>query len=434
MRTDHRTARAIGTDEEGTAAPPRRGGALRRAAAGLRAGAAEFQAAGPLVRLLVSTQFAFNVGFFAVLPYLAVHLSGTLGLAGWLVGLVLGLRTFSQQGLFAVGGALTDRYGARPVVLTGCALRVAGFVGLAFAEGTAAVIGSVLLVGFAAALFSPAVETEASRQAVRIEQATGRPRTRVLSLFSAAGQAGTLVGPALGSLLLLGGFRAACLAGAAVFVLVWAAHLRLMPKSRPGPRAQGRSGPGGLVRAGFDRRFAGICVGYSAYLLAYNQLYLALPAEVERATGSQAALGWLLALASVCYLAVQMPLLGWAAGRFTRRGAIRFGLALIAAGLAGAGALLPLGAAGGLLPSIVFVLLLTAGQAVVVPMTRAWLPDLVDDRRLGLANGAVSSVSGLAVLIGGAPIGALLSIGGPAPWLCLAAVPLLGCLFVPRDH
>ncbi|MET9449023.1 hypothetical protein [Streptomyces cinerochromogenes] len=48
--------------------------------------------------------------------------SGTaLGMAGRLVGTVPGPRTFSRPGLFVVGGALADRYGVRPAVLTGCA-------------------------------------------------------------------------------------------------------------------------------------------------------------------------------------------------------------------------------------------------------------------------------------------------------------------------
>src|SRR5919112_4951793 len=81
-----------------------------------------------VVQLLVITQLAFNVGFYMVLPYLATHLTEDLALAGAVVGLVLGLRTFSQQGLFVVGGTLTDRLGAKPVVLAGCALRVTGFV------------------------------------------------------------------------------------------------------------------------------------------------------------------------------------------------------------------------------------------------------------------------------------------------------------------
>ena len=78
----------------------------------------------PLLRLLILTQLAFSIGFFAVLPFLADHLGRAVGMAGRLVGFVLGLRTFSQQGLFVIGGALADRYGIRPVVLTGCALRI----------------------------------------------------------------------------------------------------------------------------------------------------------------------------------------------------------------------------------------------------------------------------------------------------------------------
>ncbi|WP_236568061.1 MULTISPECIES: MFS transporter [unclassified Nocardiopsis] len=391
---------------------------------------------GPLPLLLVGSQCAFNIGFFAVLPYLAAHLGGALGLAGWLVGLVLGLRTFSQQGLFVVGGTLTDRYGARPVVLTGCALRVAGFGWLGFAQDTWSVVAAVLLTGFAAALFSPAVETEIVRQAVRHERDTGVSRTRVLALFSVAGQAGTLIGPPLGALLLLGGFRVSCLVGAGVFVLVWAAHLRLMPRRPPGAavRKEG-TGPGeGLRLLLGHRRFLALSLAYSGYLLAYNQLYLALPAEVERATGSQTALGWLLAWASVLYVAAQFPLLERASARLSRRATLVWGLALVAAGFTLAAALMPLGALGGLLPSLVFVTLLTLGQVLIVPTVRAWTPDLVPDRHLGLFTGTLSSLSGLVVLAGSVPAGAVLDAGGPLPWLLLALVPLAAAALVPRDR
>ncbi|MGW9284001.1 MFS transporter, partial [Streptomyces diastaticus] len=174
------------------------GTGLRPATSSLR----EVTGLPPYLRLLAGTQFAFNTGFYAVLPYLATHLGDGLGMAGWLVGLVLGLRTFSQQGLFVVGGALTDRYGPRPVVLAGCVLRIAGFAWLAFAATTVTVVAAVLLIGFAAALFSPAVESETAREAVHREQADGTARARTLAVFSAAGQAGAFLGPLLGSLLL----------------------------------------------------------------------------------------------------------------------------------------------------------------------------------------------------------------------------------------
>ena len=116
---------------------------------------ADLRAASATVRLLVLTQLAFNVGFFMVLPYLSVHLTGDLGLGAATVGVILGVRTFSQQGLFFLGGTLADRVGIRPVVLTGCTIRVVGFVGLAFAESLVAVLVATVLVGVAAAACAP---------------------------------------------------------------------------------------------------------------------------------------------------------------------------------------------------------------------------------------------------------------------------------------
>ncbi|MEV4333180.1 MFS transporter [Streptomyces sp. NPDC049597] len=379
----------------------------------------------PLARLLVASQFAFNVGFFAVLPYLADHLGGALGLGGALVGLILGLRTFSQQGMFVVGGSLTDRYGPRPVVLAGCALRVAGFVWLGTAEAAWSVTAAVVLVGFAAALFSPAVESEIAREALRMEQAGGPVRTSVLARFSAGGQAGALIGPLLGTLLLVGGFRGACLAGAAVFAVVLAGHWRLMPRAEAAA-ARRRPALRPLVR---NRRFLGLALAYSTYLIAYNQLYLALPAELDRATGSQQALGWIFALSSAMVVFGQVPLERRASARLGLTAMIRWGLVLIAAAFAVTGVLLPL---RGLWPAVSFVVLLTLGQMLVVPAARACVTELVDARRLGLFTGGLSSVSGLLVLAGGAPAGALLELGGTLPWLVLGAVPLLGVLLVPR--
>lgn len=384
----------------------------------------------PLLRLLILTQLAFNLGFFAVLPFLAEHLGRAVGMAGWLVGFVLGLRTFSQQGLFVVGGALADRHGIRPVVLTGCALRIAGFAWLGFARETWAVIGSVLLIGFAAALFSPAVESEVARQAVESEQTGGGSRTRVLALFTVAGQAGAFLGPLLGALLLAVDFRAVCLAGAGIFVLVLAGHARLLPQRIPGPeRTRVKGGMRAVLR---NRRFLGLCCAYGAYLLAYNQLYLALPAEVERATGSQAALAWLFALSSLLVVTAQLPVTRWAAARLTPRRSMLAGLLLIAAGFLTVAA----GRTGttGLLPAACFVVLLTLGQMLVAPVARAWVPDFADEGRLGLYTGALSSASGLVVLLGSAATGTLLDAGLPSavPWLALAAVPATATALLPR--
>ncbi|MFS8197849.1 MDR family MFS transporter [Streptomyces sp. CWNU-52B] len=428
---------------ETTPSPDPRGSAGRRGGTGGEPGRTTrripsslrtFTSLSPLLRLLVLTQLAFNIGFFAVLPFLAAHLGTAIGMAGWLVGLVLGLRTFSQQGLFVVGGALADRYGVRPVVLAGCALRIAGFGWLGHARTTWTVVAAVLLIGFAAALFSPAVESEVARQAVCREAAGEGPRTEVLALFTVAGQAGAFLGPFAGALLLAVDFRAVCLAGAGVFVLVLAGHAWLLPQRIPGRvRTTGR---GGLRRLGRNRRFLALCCAYGAYLLVYNQLYQLLPVEVERAAGSQAPLAWLFALSSLLVVTAQLPVTRWAGDRLGLRRSTVSGLLLVAAGCAVVAAARPAGWTGtvGLLPVAGYVVLLTLGQMLVAPAARAWVPDLAEDGRLGLYTGALSSVSGLVVLVGSAATGLLLDTGLPpaVPWLVLAVIPVAAAALLPR--
>ena len=108
------------------------------------------------VRLLLVNQFAVNTGFYLLIPYLATHL-GNLGMSAAVIGIVLGVRTLSQQGLFLLGGTASDRLGPRTAILAGCALRAVGFGLFAIGESLAVVLAASVLSGLAGALFNPAV-------------------------------------------------------------------------------------------------------------------------------------------------------------------------------------------------------------------------------------------------------------------------------------
>ena len=386
-----------------------------------------------VVQLLVLTQLAFNIGFYMVLPYLATHLTEDLALAGVVVGLVLGLRTFSQQGLFVVGGTLTDRIGAKPVVLAGCALRVAGFVLLGQASNLPGVLAGAMLTGFAAALFSPAVESSLAREAGEQAEAGGPARADVFAMLAISGQVGTIAGPLLGAALLVAGFQLSCLVAAAVFALIGLAHLRWLP-SRP-PQHAGESMLAGWAEVARNRRFMAFAAGYSGYLLCYNQLYLALPAELRRATGDQAALGWLFVLASVMVITGQLPATRWGR-RIGAARALALGFGLMAASFltVAIAAVLPAAATGvPLWPAVTMVVLLTAGEMLAVPVAQDLVPRLAGERRLGVYFGVLSSAGGLVVLVGSTVVGALLdpAVAAPAvPWLVLAGVPAASALII----
>ncbi len=103
------------------------------------------------VQLLLLNQLTINIGFYMLMPYLAAHLSGDLGLAAWLVGLVLGVRNLTQQGMFLIGGTLADRLGYKRLIVAGCTLRTVGFGLLGFVDSLPALILASALTGFAGA-------------------------------------------------------------------------------------------------------------------------------------------------------------------------------------------------------------------------------------------------------------------------------------------
>ena len=67
------------------------------------------------------------LGFFVVFPLISIRFVDQMGWAAVMVGIALGLRQFIQQGLGIFGGAIADRFGAKPMIVTGMLMRAAGF-------------------------------------------------------------------------------------------------------------------------------------------------------------------------------------------------------------------------------------------------------------------------------------------------------------------
>ncbi|MGH3563771.1 MAG: MFS transporter, partial [Mycobacterium sp.] len=182
-------------------------------------------------QILMINQFGINVGFYMLMPYLADYLAGPLGLAAWTVGLVLGVRNFTQQGMFVVGGTLADRLGYKPLIVAGCLLRTGGFGLLAVAQSLPAVLVASAATGFAGALFNPAVRAYLAADA-------GDRRLDAFAVFNIFYQAGILLGPLLGLALVAIDFRVTALGAAVVFALLTVAQLLALPQHKADPAAE----------------------------------------------------------------------------------------------------------------------------------------------------------------------------------------------------
>ncbi|WP_436893552.1 MDR family MFS transporter [Siccibacter turicensis] len=383
--------------------------------------------------LLLGSQLVFNIGFYAVVPFLAIFLRDDMLLSGWAVGLIVGMRTFSQQGMFLVGGALADRFGARAIILCGCVVRISGYLLLALGDTLWPIVLGACLTGVGGALFSPAIEALLAKAGGESERAGKRTRSEWFALFAVCGELGAVLGPVLGSLLAGFGFQRAALAGAGVFVIALIILFFSLPQTA---RRQGELHITPWWTTFHQPRFVAFIVAWSAYLFSYNQLYLALPVELSRSGSSEKDLGPLFVLASLLIIVLQLPL-----ARLARRaGAARilplgfFLLACAFFSVALFAATPPPSGITRLAPAMLMVTLLTLGQMLIVPVGMDLVPRFAGDRNLGAHYGALSSMGGIAVLVGNLLLGGQLDRAlTPSPqasmaWVLLGIVPLCSAI------
>jgi MFS family permease len=249
-----------------------------------------------------------------------------------------------------------------------------------------------------------------------------------------------VVGPLLGAALLDHGFAVVAAAGAALFLAVGAMLAALLPR----PVRERRPHRGATALAALrDRRFAAFAALHAADLLAYNQLYLALPLAMAQAGGDAGAVALVFAWVSILTLALQLPLARGSA-RLGAPRALRIGyLAHAAAFLSlAAAALLPLTQTEALALVTMAATGIAFGHLIANPTALALVPELARPGATGSYFGLLASCGGIAVLCGNLAVGGLFdrasgaSAAGPGaaalPWLLLATLPALAAALAPR--
>ncbi|GAA1820040.1 MFS transporter [Luedemannella flava] len=380
-------------------------------------------------KVLLINQFTINIGFYMLMPYLAGHLSYTVGLATWAVGLVLGVRNVAQQGMFLVGGSVADRFGYRPAIIAGLALRVVGFTLLGLVTSLPALILGAALTGLAGALFNPAVRAYVAAEA-------GDRQTEAFAVFNVFYQAGILLGPLVGLALMTVNFGAVCLVAAATFAVLMLVQLGVLP-ARTAPAA----GPAGVL-AGWrtvvgNRSFVLFSVAMTgSYLLNY-QVYLALPIQVRQVTGSERWAAALFVVSGALTVLGQVRVTTWIRRRWTAPGALIAGVLLMT------GAFLPpllaagrppditgpLATAIALGPAVASCALLALATMIVYPFEMATIVSLARDQLVATHYGFYNTVSGIGIAAGNLLVGAAYDLatrnGWPAvPWLMLCMTGL----------
>ncbi|MGV8004660.1 multidrug efflux MFS transporter MdtH [Photorhabdus temperata subsp. temperata] len=324
------------------------------------------------------------LGFFVVFPLISIHFVEQLGWAALVVGFALGLRQFVQQGLGIFGGAIADRFGAKPMIITGMLLRALGFALIALATEPWILWLACILSALGGTLFDP------PRTALVIKLTRPHERGRFYSLLLMQDSAGAVVGALIGSWLLQYDFHLVCWTGAAIFVLaaIWNAW------QLPAYRISTTRTPiwEGMGRVTKDRRFFTYVLTLTGYFMLSVQVMLMFPIIVNEIAGTPAAVKWMYAIEATLSLTLLYPIARWSEKRFRLEQRLMAGLFLMSLSM------FPIGLIGEINTLFGIICLFYLGTITAEPARETLSASLADPR----ARGSYMGFSRLGLALGGA--------------------------------
>ncbi len=353
-----------------------------------------------------------------VLPVLVEELTGSLAAAGIWTGTIATLWAVAQFFAAPVIGALSDRFGRRPVILVSTAGLAIDWVMMALAPSLWWLVVGRIIGGV----------TSASGSAVFAYMADiTRPeeRTRAFGLVGAAISAGFVAGPALGGILGEFGPRVPFWVAAGLSAAAWVYGLVVLKESLPNERrvsfAWRSANPVGALRLfGAHRHLGELGMGF--FLLTFSHRIFTsvfvLYAGHRYGLGTLE-IGGLLAVSGVLDLVMQGLVVGPAAKRFGDRTIMLVGF------VGGAGSLLAMGLA----PTVeLFVLAMLPNSlwGLAEPTIKSLMSARVPEEEQGRLQGASQTVMSLAGILGPVFFGWVYSISlASMPWLVFAVAAII---------
>ena len=354
------------------------------------------------VWLLFATNLINRAGMM-VLPFLVLYLTRELGFSLARAGSMLAVYGASAIVFGPIGGRLSDRIGALPVMRV--SLIASGLVLLLFplAKSFAAVAAMTVLWAGCAEMFRPA-SLAAITHVVAPEQ-----RRQAFALNRLAINLGMSIGPALGGFLATVSFRAmfavdavtTLLAGTLLAVTPWRAFSGVNSEA---PNRQGsRIGPATILHDGRFLVFLGavILVG-----IVFFQHESALPLYlVQYLHLSPAFYGMLFTINTLLIVGLEVPIIT-ATAHWPNRRSLAIGCLLFAIGF---GALGLIASPAGVIATVV---VWTFGEMLLFPAMSAHMAEIAPENRRGAYMGAYSMSLSISLTIG--------------PWMGTQLLALLG--------
>ncbi|HEV7145367.1 MAG TPA: MFS transporter [Pedococcus sp.] len=364
-----------------------------------------------IVWVLAAGRLLGSASSFLML-FLTLYLVGPRHLSVGAAGLISGTYGAGMLVGSFTGGWFGDRFGHRPVLLVASLVAGVLMVGLPWFP-LWAFVSALPVIAYAAATAS---NSQAALAALAVP--AGERRAAV-AVGRAASNAGFVIGPLVGALLISHSFTALLVADGAATLVVRGVTARLLPREEA-HRVAREPTTHGLWRSVLaDRALLVLLPAIIAVDLVYRQLYTTLPVYLRDQGQPVALYTALIAIGSGLILLLEIPV----AVRLRRHAAypiIAAGYALVGVGMG------MFGLHGGtvIVTCVVAMTVLTAGEILYKTTATAHVLDAAPDHLVGQYQGLYTGAATSGTLLSG-PIGGAVYSAAPALLWPLTAVVAL---------
>ncbi len=376
--------------------------------------------------VVVFTSFIDGIGGTLLFPFFALYVTQRFGVGMTQAGIVLGL--FSIFGLFGsmLGGALTDRFGRRKLILFGLVFSALSALSLGLVNEFAMLIPLAVVVGSLQNIAGPA------HGAMIADILPERQRSEGFGILRVVGNLAWIIGPTIGGFVAGYSYFALFVIDAVISCLVAVLFYLYVPETKRQVQVPAHAGaPRESLVATFKgyrlvlRDYAFVAFMGAAMLMsiAYQQLYNSLSVYLRNVHGvAPQGYGVLLTTSAVTVILLQFTISRWVKGRppflMLALGTLFY---MVGFGMYGVVATFPLFMAA--------VVVITFGEMVVVPTIQVLVARFAPEALRGRYMAVFGMTYGIPAIIG--PSLAGLIIDGSNPnllWYVGAGLCLLAAL------
>ena len=181
----------------------------------------------PLFWIVVVTQFIDSIGSTLLFPFFALYITRKFGVGMTEAGVLLGMSSLFGLVGSMVGGALTDRFGRRRLILFGLVFSALSSLLFGFASDVRMLYFLVVVVGLLSRISAPAHDAMMADILPEAKRQEGFGITRVIGNFS------WIIGTAVGGLIASQSFLALFILDAILSLVVAVILFYFLPETKP---------------------------------------------------------------------------------------------------------------------------------------------------------------------------------------------------------